>query len=433
MSSKLLRPHARSRAGCNAWINRSFDALSRRYRAHARAHRRPAAGCSARVMVAALVAERACCSSCVPTELAPAEDRGAFFRSSIEGPEGAGYDYTVAQMQQGREDRSAPQIGDGQADPARQPARARRLRRAARRCTPASAIVFLQDWDKRDVDDRRGRRASCSSELGDDARRARACRRSAAASCAAAASRSRSCSAGPDYAEIAHWRDRMLARMAAESRAASAPDSDYKETRPQMRVDIDRARAADLGVSVERHRPHAGDDDGLAPGDDLRRRTARNTTSCCRPTRRPRRARPTCAILRAFGRSGELVPLSNLVTLTRDRRARHAQPLQPAARDHAFRGPRARLHARRGDRLGAAGRRARNCPSTRRSTGRASRASSSTAGGAVLLTFAHGAADRLPGAGGAVRELHPSARDHADRAARRARRAARAVRSPAAR
>src|SRR5690606_542872 len=27
-------------------------------------------------------------------------------------------------------------------------------------------------------------------------------------------------------------------------------DSDYKETRPQMRVDIDRARAADLGVPV---------------------------------------------------------------------------------------------------------------------------------------------------------------------------------------
>src|SRR3546814_12085028 len=27
-------------------------------------------------------------------------------------------------------------------------------------------------------------------------------------------------------------------------------DSDYKETRPQMRVQIDRARASDLGVSV---------------------------------------------------------------------------------------------------------------------------------------------------------------------------------------
>jgi len=54
---------------------------------------------------------------------------------------------------------------------------------------------------------------------------------------------------GPDYAEIALWRDRMLARM-ADNPGLLDPDSDYKETRPQMRVDIDRVRAADLGVSV---------------------------------------------------------------------------------------------------------------------------------------------------------------------------------------
>ena len=33
----------------------------------------------------------------VPQELAPDEDRGAF-RISIEGPEGAGFDYTVSQI-----------------------------------------------------------------------------------------------------------------------------------------------------------------------------------------------------------------------------------------------------------------------------------------------------------------------------------------------
>jgi len=54
---------------------------------------------------------------------------------------------------------------------------------------------------------------------------------------------------GQDYAELAQWRDRMLARM-ADNPGLQDPDSDYKETRPQMRVDIDRARAADLGVSV---------------------------------------------------------------------------------------------------------------------------------------------------------------------------------------
>jgi len=54
---------------------------------------------------------------------------------------------------------------------------------------------------------------------------------------------------GPDYDELAEWRDRVLARM-EENPGIMDPDSDYKETRPQMRVEIDRARAADLGVSV---------------------------------------------------------------------------------------------------------------------------------------------------------------------------------------
>ena len=35
----------------------------------------------------------------VPSELAPPEDRGVFF-ASVVGPEGAGFDYTVAQMKQ---------------------------------------------------------------------------------------------------------------------------------------------------------------------------------------------------------------------------------------------------------------------------------------------------------------------------------------------
>src|SRR5690554_6547745 len=42
----------------------------------------------------------------------------------------------------------------------------------------------------------------------------------------------------------------MLVRMEGNP-GIQDPDSDYKETRPQMRVEIDRARAADLGVSVQ--------------------------------------------------------------------------------------------------------------------------------------------------------------------------------------
>src|SRR5690606_1792540 len=54
---------------------------------------------------------------------------------------------------------------------------------------------------------------------------------------------------GPEYAEIAQWRDSMMAKMEANPGLFSV-DSDYRETRPQMRVEIDRRRASDLGVSV---------------------------------------------------------------------------------------------------------------------------------------------------------------------------------------
>jgi multidrug efflux pump len=47
-----------------------------------------------------------------------------------------------------------------------------------------------------------------------------------------------------------------VARQAAgameQNPGSGRADSDYKETRPQMRVEIDRQRAADLGVRVER-------------------------------------------------------------------------------------------------------------------------------------------------------------------------------------
>ena len=42
----------------------------------------------------------------------------------------------------------------------------------------------------------------------------------------------------------------MLVRMEGNP-GIQDPDSDYKETRPPMRVNINRDRAADLGVSVQ--------------------------------------------------------------------------------------------------------------------------------------------------------------------------------------
>lgn len=55
---------------------------------------------------------------------------------------------------------------------------------------------------------------------------------------------------GDTYEELAEWRDRILDR-AQENPNLLNLDADYKEVKPQLVVDIARDRAADLGVSVQ--------------------------------------------------------------------------------------------------------------------------------------------------------------------------------------
>jgi multidrug efflux pump len=54
---------------------------------------------------------------------------------------------------------------------------------------------------------------------------------------------------GSEYAELAVWRDKILEKARTNPSLRNL-DWDYKETKPQLRVVIDRDRAADLGVSV---------------------------------------------------------------------------------------------------------------------------------------------------------------------------------------
>ena len=54
---------------------------------------------------------------------------------------------------------------------------------------------------------------------------------------------------GNTYEEVTEWRDIVLEK-AAENPKLLRLDSDYKETSPQLLVNIDRERAADLGVSI---------------------------------------------------------------------------------------------------------------------------------------------------------------------------------------
>jgi multidrug efflux pump len=54
---------------------------------------------------------------------------------------------------------------------------------------------------------------------------------------------------GPDYDTLIVWRDQFLARARENPRLLNL-DHNFKETKPEVRVEIDRRKAADLGVSI---------------------------------------------------------------------------------------------------------------------------------------------------------------------------------------
>jgi multidrug efflux pump len=55
---------------------------------------------------------------------------------------------------------------------------------------------------------------------------------------------------GPDYDSLLQWRDLFLERASANRNLLNL-DSNFKETKPELRVQVDRRKAADLGVSIQ--------------------------------------------------------------------------------------------------------------------------------------------------------------------------------------
>jgi multidrug efflux pump len=119
---------------------------------------------------------------------------------------------------------------------------------------------------------------------------------------------------GPNYDELARWRDIILAR-AAENTGIQRLDSDLRETQPQVLVKVDQDRAASLGVTAR------------SIGSTLQTlMSERQVTTYvvdgeeydvvlqARPEQRASYSDLSNIFVRA-DRTGELVPLSNLMTL----------------------------------------------------------------------------------------------------------------------
>ncbi len=179
----------------------------------------------------------------VPGEYAPKEDRGAFF-VIVNGPEGASYEY-IAQYMTEVERRLMPLVNGGEMT--------RLLVRAPRAFgnfeifNTGIVISVLDDWSARRsaweimgevrarLKDLPGIRAFPVMRQGFGARIQKPVQ---------------FVLGGGSYEELAEWRDTLLAKLDEDNPGLTSVNWDYKETKPQLKVIIDYDRAADLGVTV---------------------------------------------------------------------------------------------------------------------------------------------------------------------------------------
>ncbi|MEL6979222.1 MAG: efflux RND transporter permease subunit [Pseudomonadota bacterium] len=179
----------------------------------------------------------------IPSEYAPREDRGAFF-VIVNGPEGATYEYMRDYMDE-VERRLTPFVESGEFQ--RLLVRTPRTFNNYESFNTGIVIVVLSDWAerraawpilgevRRTLGDLPGVRAFPIMRQGFGGRVRKPVQITIG---------------GGDWAQLAAWRETLFSALDERGVALPGLDWDYKETRPQLRVDIDYDRAAELGVRV---------------------------------------------------------------------------------------------------------------------------------------------------------------------------------------
>ncbi|KHT65132.1 multidrug transporter AcrB [Photobacterium gaetbulicola] len=240
MASKLMQPIDKER-GLVAFSHLAMARLTASYRRLlVHAIQRPG-----RVIGFLLVVLAICgwLQQRLPSEFAPREDRGAMF-IIINGPQGASFDFIRPYMDE-VEHRLMPLVEAGEIK--------RLLIRAPRgwgRVADFSngfAIVVLEDWAERRpagaiIGDIRKRLGDLAGITAFPVMRQPFGR--------GVGKPVQFVLGGGSYEELAQWRDIVLDAAASNANLVGL-DHDYKETKPQLRIVIDRDRAGDLGVSLK--------------------------------------------------------------------------------------------------------------------------------------------------------------------------------------
>jgi multidrug efflux pump len=180
----------------------------------------------------------------LPTELAPAEDRGMLFLG-LTGPEGASLEYMDRHGRMA-EDIMLQEVASG--DIVRGNLRIPGGFGGASDMNQARGFMVLAPWSER----------TRSAEQIAQALRmklnqipgVRAFVSAPGGWVRGGGSPVQVVLGGTDYAELVQWRDLLMQRM-DENPGFNNIQSNYEERKPQVRVAIDRDRAADLGVSLQ--------------------------------------------------------------------------------------------------------------------------------------------------------------------------------------
>ncbi len=241
MASRLLKPNTQGN-WLTRRIDRDFERIQHAYRRLLEdALRRRGLVLLAGVAVLGLIAWL---MTAIESELAPAEDRGAFMVVA-KAPEGASFDYSMRMMTK-VENILLPLLEKGEAT--------RVLTRvpggfgSTAVVNSGFGVVVMSLWEDRDrstqdvMAEVAPKLGALTEGLAFPAMRQGLVRRGGFQPVQFVVG-------GSTYEEIARYRD-ILLDAARQNPGLSGVDADYKETKPQLLVDIDRDRAADLGVSL---------------------------------------------------------------------------------------------------------------------------------------------------------------------------------------
>tara|TARA_R110002095_G_scaffold212447_2_gene201633 strand:+ start:5048 stop:8146 length:3099 start_codon:yes stop_codon:yes gene_type:complete len=196
------------------------------------------------ILFAAIAASAVFLFNAIPSEYAPKEDRGAFF-ILVNGQEGASFQYTSEYMNE-IEHRLMPYVESGEVN--RLLVRAPRSFGTLASFNDGIVIVVLNDWSKR-----RPAKAIMAEVAGklSDLPGVRAFPVMRQGFGGGIGKPVQFVLGGGTYGQLAAWRDILIEKINENNPGLTDIDSDYKETKPQLRLIINKDRAADIGVSIE--------------------------------------------------------------------------------------------------------------------------------------------------------------------------------------